>query len=35
MRNKEWDGDVFWAANMMKFQNNGVWEKWVLDNGML
>ena len=27
MRNKEWDGDVFWAAKMMKFQNNGVWEE--------
>ena len=35
MRNKEWDGDVFWAAKMMKFQNNGVWERWVMDNGML
>ena len=24
----------FWAAKMMKFQNNGVWEKWVMDNGV-
>ena len=20
---------MFWAAKMMKFQNNGVWERWV------
>ena len=25
----------FWAAKMMKFQNNGVWERWVMDNGVL
>ena len=35
MRHKECDGDVFWAAKMMKFQNNGVCERWVMDNGML
>ena len=35
MRNKEWDWDVFWAAKMMKFLNNGVWKRWVMDNGML
>ena len=35
MRNKEWDGDVFWVAKMMKFQNNGVWERWAMDYGML
>ena len=26
---------MFWAAKMMKFQNNGVWERWLMDNGML
>ena len=35
MGNKEWDGDVFWVAKMMKFQNNGVWERWAMDYGML
>ena len=35
MRNKEWDGDVFWTAKMMKFHNNEVWERWVMDNGVL
>ena len=35
MRNKKWDEDVFWVAKMMKFQNNGVLERWVMDNGML
>ena len=34
MRSKEWDGDVFWTVKMMKFQNNGVWKRWVMDNGM-
>ena len=35
MGNKEWDGDVFWVAKMMKFQNNGVGERWAMDYGML
>ena len=33
MRNKECDVDVFWAAKMMKFQYNEVWERWIMDNG--
>ena len=35
MRNKERDGDVFQAAKMMKFQYNEVWERWVMDNGVV
>ena len=27
MRNKKSDEDVFLGSKMMKFQNNGVWEK--------
>ena len=23
------------TAKMMKIQNNGMWERWVMDNGML
>ena len=31
----EKDGDVFMSSKMMIFQNNGMWERWVMDNGML
>ena len=34
-RNRERDGDVFMSSKMMIFQNNGVWERWVMDNGVL
>ena len=33
-RNRERDGDVFMNSKMMIFQNNGVWERWVMDNGV-
>ena len=33
--NGEKDGDVFISSKMMIFQNNGVWERWVMDNGIL
>ena len=35
MRNKEWDRDVFLGSKMMKFQNHEVWERWVMDNGVV
>ena len=25
----------FWAAKMMKLQHNEVWERWLIDNGVL
>ena len=25
----------FWVTKMMKFQHNKVWERWVMDNGVL
>ena len=34
-KNREKDGDVFMSSKMMIFQNNEVWEWWVMDNGML
>ena len=33
--NGEKDGDVFMSSKMMIFHNNGMWERWVMDNGML
>ena len=33
--NGEKDGDVFMSSKMMIFQNNGMWERWVMDYGML
>ena len=33
--NGEKDRDVFMSSKMMIFQNNGMWERWVMDNGML
>ena len=33
--NGEKDGDVFMSSKMMIFQNNGMWERRVMDNGML
>ena len=33
--NGEKDEDVFMSSKMMIFQNNGMWERWVMDNGML
>ena len=35
MRNRERDGDVFMSSKVMIFQNNGVWERWVMDNGVV
>ena len=26
---------VFMSSKMMIFQNNGVWERWIMDNDML
>ena len=31
---KEMD-NVFMSSKMMIFQNNGVWERWIMDNDVL
>ena len=31
----ERDRDVFMSSKMMIFQNNRLWERWEMDNGVL